>query len=302
MTELVVRCLSPGEEKLFDSLPDPGLVGFAALGRTFLDMYAEEYYRPQWCFVALRGDTVVARAAWWAGPDDPEPFTLDWFDFRAGERKAGAKLLQIAPFRTEYSLRVPPDWREEPLVRAAAEDRLAAAGAAGMRVLVERYIYRWTPENGIPERPGRLIFRPEPDDGVVFDLLRRIEVGSLDAHSRRAATEYGPYTAAAQELDILLRMPGPRDWWRLAFDQRGEMVGFVAPTRNVSSANVGFVGVLPEHRGQSYGYDLLVEATHLLAAAGADRITAGTDLANRPMAAAFARAGYPVANHRIDLA
>jgi hypothetical protein len=37
MTDLVIRPLSAGEEHLFDSLPDPGLVGFAAFGDTYSD-------------------------------------------------------------------------------------------------------------------------------------------------------------------------------------------------------------------------------------------------------------------------
>jgi ribosomal protein S18 acetylase RimI-like enzyme len=55
---------------------------------------------------------------------------------------------------------------------------------------------------------------------------------------------------------------------------------------------VAYLGVVPELRGNGYVDDLLAEITHLLAAAGAQWIQADTDLANRPMAAAFQRAGY----------
>jgi RimJ/RimL family protein N-acetyltransferase len=54
-------------------------------------------------------------------------------------------------------------------------------------------------------------------------------------------------------------------------------------------------------RGRGYAYDLLAEATHLLVAQGTDRIVASTHAANAPMAATFAKAGYPVAQQRIDL-
>ena len=64
---------------------------------------------------------------------------------------------------------------------------------------------------------------------------------------------------------------------------------------------IGFVGVLPGQRGHGYGYELLAESTHLLADAGANRITATTDTTNTPMVAAFARAGYPITRHRILL-
>jgi RimJ/RimL family protein N-acetyltransferase len=73
------------------------------------------------------------------------------------------------------------------------------------------------------------------------------------------------------------------------------------PCRNYNDPAIGYIAVVPEHRGHGYGYDLLVEATHLLVAQGADRIVAATDVTNAPMVAAFANAGYPVDQQRIDL-
>ncbi|MCP3784774.1 hypothetical protein NLX85_15500 [Micromonospora sp. A3M-1-15] len=101
MTDLVVRPLVAGEEHLFDSLPDPGLVGRAVLGET----YAGGRFRPEWTWVALRDQVVVARAAWWAGPDDPAPLALDWFDFT--DAQAAVELLRRAPLRAEYSILLP---------------------------------------------------------------------------------------------------------------------------------------------------------------------------------------------------
>ena len=45
-------------------------------------------------------------------------------------------------------------------------------------------------------------------------------------------------------------------------------------------------------RGHRYIDDILAEITRFHAAKGAHRITATTDMTNRPMAAAFERAGY----------
>jgi hypothetical protein len=38
VSDLVIRPLVRGETDLFESLTDPGLVGFAAFGRTYRDM------------------------------------------------------------------------------------------------------------------------------------------------------------------------------------------------------------------------------------------------------------------------
>ena len=299
MTDLVIRPITAGEEQLFDSLHDPHLVGRAAFGENYPDMAAAGQYRPEWTWIALRDGVVVARAAWWGGPDDDAPLALDWFDFT--DREAAVRLLRTAPLRAEYSLSVPPGWRDQPAVRAQAEARIDAATAAGLSPLVERYRYRWTPDCGLPVRPGRLEFRPEPDDAVILDVLRSIGEGSLDAHTRRTTAESGPDAAAKEELDLLRWLPSPRDWWRLAWTPDGELVGITVPARNHSTPVVGFIGVVPEQRGHGYAYDLLVECTHLLVEAGVEEIVAATDRTNHPIAAAFARAGYPVERERIDL-
>jgi RimJ/RimL family protein N-acetyltransferase len=298
---LELRPLVAGEEDLFLSLQEPALVGVQSFGRDYRELVTLRQYRPEWTWVALRDGTVVARAAWWAGPDDDAPIALDWLDFAAGEEDTAVALLQKAGFEAEYCLLLPPQWRDKSDVRAAGEARIDVARRAGMTPFVERLRYLWTPENELPPRPDRLVFRPEPDDDAIFDVLRRIAHGSLDAHEKRAMAKDGADAVAREEMEFLHWMPSPRDWWRLAFTQDGELVGLTVPGRNYSSPVIGIVGVVPEQRGNRYAYDLLVEATHLLVEEGVDQITAETDTTNTPMAATFARAGYPITEERVYL-
>ncbi|PRX99096.1 GNAT family N-acetyltransferase [Allonocardiopsis opalescens] len=300
MTHPVIRPLRAGEEHLFLSLPDPGLLGMAYAGRDFRATLAARQYRPEWTWVALRGDRVVARAAWWAGPDDTEPRTLDWFDIAEGEpADTGAQLLRTAKISADYCLVLPPAWRERPEVRAAAEHRLAAARLAGMTPFVERLRYTWTPDQGLPERPGRLEFRPAPDDEGMLPILRAIHEGTHDAHTLRDIARLGPEAAVHEDLAVLKRYPAPRSWWRTAHTPGGELVGLALPSRNHTGPVVGFIGVVATQRGHGYGYDLLVETTHQLVERGADRIIAETDRTNPAMAAAFTRAGYPITEERV---
>lgn len=301
MTDLVIRPLRAGESDLFFSMsvPDADLVGSAWAGRNFQEHLARHEYRPEWTWVALRDDTVVARAAWWGGPTDPEPLTLDWYDFTDPE--AGERLLRTASPRTEFVLVLPPGWRDQPAVRRAAITRINAARRAGMRPLVERLHYTWTVADGVPENPDRLEFRPEPDDDAILDVLRQVHSTTLDAHALRTITEQSLDAAARDELNFLNWMPSPREWWRLAFTRSGELVGITVPGRNYTGPVIGFIGVVPAQRGHGYGYDLLVEATRMLVTEGADRIVAGTDTTNHPMAAGFARAGYPITQERVYL-
>ncbi|MBK6013363.1 GNAT family N-acetyltransferase [Streptomyces sp. MBT53] len=291
MTDLVIRALDENDAHLFDALPDP--LGARAAHRLTT-------WRPDWQRVALRDGTVVARAAWWGGPDDTEPLTIDCLDLIEGEEEAGAELLRSVPWRVDAELNLPPGWRDSPETRAAAEARFTALRAAGYELLVERFIYRWTPECGLPERPGRLDFAPEPDDAVFFDALRRIHSVTLDAHAQRAIRQGGVEKAAQEEIDFFRWCPSPREWWQVARTPEGDLVGIHIPAHNPSGPCVGFIGVVPEQRGHGYARDLLAECTHYLAERGAEFIAAATDQGNFPMAAHFAAVGYPVIRERAN--
>lgn len=291
MTDAVIRPLSASDAHLFDALPDP-------LGAR--EGHRRTQFRPDWQRVALRDGEVVARGAWWGGPNDSEPLNINWFDVAEGEEEAGAELLRSAPWQVELEINLPGGWREETDLRASAESRFAAARAAGYELLVERFLYRWTPERGLPERPGRLRFRAEPDDTVFLDALRRIHSVTLDAHALRAIGEGGLDQAAQEELDFFHWCPSPREWWQIAQTSEGDLAGIHIPAHNSSGPTVGFIGVVPEQRGRGYAYDLLAECTHFLVEQGAEFVSGATDQGNFPMAANFAEAGFPVVRERIN--
>ncbi|MGG8407144.1 GNAT family N-acetyltransferase [Streptomyces sp. 12297] len=291
MTDPVIHALSTSDAHLFDALPDP-------LGAR--EAHRRTAFRPDWKRVALRDGEVVARGAWWGGPDDSEPVNINWFDVAEGEEEAGAELLRSAPWQVELEINLPGGWREQPELRAGAEARFAAARAAGYELLVERFLYRWTPERGLPERPGRLRFSAEADDTVFLDALRRIHSVTLDAHALRAIEEGGLDQAAQEELDFFHWCPSPRQWWQIAYTPEGDLAGIHIPAHNPSGPTIGFIGVVPEQRGRGYAYDLLAECTHFLVEQGAESISGATDRSNFPMAANFAKAGFPVTSERIN--
>ncbi|MBT2419185.1 GNAT family N-acetyltransferase [Streptomyces sp. ISL-22] len=289
MTDLVIRALDERDAHLFDTLPDPLRAG---------ETHRKVRYRPDWKRVALRDGRVVARAAWWGGPDDSEPLLAEWFDVADGEEAAGAELLRTAPWRVGLEINLPAGWRDDPVQRAAAEARYAAARAAGFTLFVERIVYRWTPQCTLPARPRRLEFAPEPDDKVFLDALRRIHSVTLDAHARKAIAVGGLDQAAQEAVDFFNWCPSPREWWQVARTREGELAGIHIPAHNPQGPCIGFIGVLPEHRGHGYAHDLLAECTHFLVEQGAEFIAAATDQANATMAAHFAKAGYPVVRER----
>jgi RimJ/RimL family protein N-acetyltransferase len=266
-------------------------------------------------WVALAGERLVARAAWWGRPGRGSPHLLDILDvddaLPAGERvDVGVRLLGSAMSATlppeaapspapssappAYSRFVAPDWREDDAVRSAVEARIAVAERTGARLFVERLRLEWRPGTPIPEQGGRLAFRPLRGEAELVDLMTQALDGTLDAHSRADLRTKPPAAVARTHFDDeLARYTTPREWWRVAvLPGSGEPVGFVLPAHNGYNPVIAYLAVLPAHRGRGYIDEVLAEGTRVLAATGVPRVRAATDLGNVPTAAAFRRAGY----------
>ncbi|TXS07234.1 N-acetyltransferase [Streptomyces sp. col6] len=299
--DLSIRPLSgPEELNLFLELP-------YVLDHELADDLATGRRRPEWMWVALRGDRVVARIAWWSR-DGEAPLLLDFFDLDdtlplAEREEAGLRLVETATAavvpagapRPEYGRYVPADWREDPAVREAVEARVRVMERTGARLLVERLRLEWRAGTPVPADSGRLRFRPADGREDLLALMTPVMEGTLDAHGQQdLASGLSPREAAEKHYDEeLAGYSTPREWWRVAELPDGEPVGFVVPARNSYNPIVAYIGVLPAHRGHGYIDDILAEGTRVLAVQeDVARIRASTDLGNVPMAKAFARLGY----------
>ena len=270
---------------------------------------AEGRRRPQWLWLALRGDRVVARAAWWSRAGDEQPLMMDVLDLD-GDVEDGVRLVRtalatlVAPGATppEYLRFVPGDWREQPEVRRGVEDRMGALERLGARLFVERLRLEWRPGAPLPDQPGRLTFRGVRDPAELIELMTLVLDGTLDAHSRADLRRMTPREAAEEQYrDELDRYASPHEWWRVATLPDGEKVGFVIPAHNGYNPIIAYLGVVPAHRGHGYIDEVLAAGTRLLADEGVPRIRASTDVGNVPMARAFARAGYVTFERQLDM-
>ncbi|WP_405900519.1 GNAT family N-acetyltransferase [Streptomyces sp. NBC_00727] len=299
--DLSIRPLNgPEELELFLELP-------YVLDHELADDLATGRRRPEWMWVALRGERVVARIAWWSR-DGEAPLLLDVFDLDdtlplAEREEAGLRLVETAtaavvPARTprpEYGRFVPADWREDPAVREAVEARVRVMERTGARMLVERLRLEWRPGTPVPAASGRLRFRPVTGREDLLALMTPVMEGTLDAHGQQdLASGLSAREAAEKHYDEeFAGYTTPREWWRVAELPDGEPVGFVIPARNSYNPIIAYIGVLPAHRGHGYIDDILAEGTRVLAGQeDVVRVRASTDLGNVPMAKAFARLGY----------
>ncbi|MGW3497122.1 GNAT family N-acetyltransferase [Streptomyces sp. NPDC001020] len=284
---------------LFSQLP-------YVLNEELADDLAADRRRPEWMWVALRGDRLLARAAWWSRAGSDVPLILDILDIddststpdRVG---TGVRLLHTAMAATlpngshppEYSRFIPPDWRENAVTRQVVEGRMTVLERAGARFFVERLRLEWRPESPVPVPSRRLVFRPVHDGQELMSLMASVLDGTLDAHGRDDLTRMSAQEAAVKHYEgERARYSSPRTWWRIATLPNGEPVGFVIPAHNGYNPIIAYVAVLPAHRGNGYIDEILAEGTRVLAEQDVPRIRASTDLGNVPMASAFRRAGY----------
>jgi RimJ/RimL family protein N-acetyltransferase len=301
--DLTLRPITgPDELDPFNSLP-------YVLNDEVADDLAAGRRRPEWLWLALRGDRVVARAGWWSRPGDTRPLLMDIFDFDgdAGDgvlllRTALAAVVPAGATPPEYGRFLPADWRDHGPARQAVEDRMAALERVGAKLFVERLRLEWRSGTPVAELSGRLAFRPVRSPGELIELMTLVLDGTLDAHGRDDLTRMTPGQAAQQQYhDELERYASPHEWWRIATLPDGEPVGFVVPAHNGYNPIIAYLGVVPAHRGHGYIHDVLAAGTSLLAAQHVPRIRASTDVGNVPMAAAFARAGYVLFERQIDM-
>lgn len=297
-------------DALVDFLDDAGLV---ALPRTQVrEDFAARRMRPEWSWVLEEEGRLVGRALWW-GSGDTAPSALDALDVLpevAGPRAAAVEMLRGGhadfarlgvPLLPPYTVRLPANWREDANGTRSATWRREACSDVGLTKSLERRQYAWTPESGVPASSTRVRFRHGSDDEFM-ELFRQVARGSIDVETRRALEAMDEFSQAKDDFEFYMSCPGKREWWRVASDGAGVPVGFIVPSATPYHRNVGYLGVLPSLRGQGLVDDLLGEVTRIHAESGATRITATTDMANWPMAAALDRAAYVVTEIRLVLA
>jgi RimJ/RimL family protein N-acetyltransferase len=262
--------------------------------------------RPEWMWVALRNERLLARVAWWGDAEKNIVQVLDVLDVDDASTKVdrvslmtellSAALAQVVPAGSqppEYSRFVPPDWRNHPTTANGIADRMAALERTGARPLVERLRFQWNSGTPIPRSTNGVTFRQPFDDEEILELMTLAMDGTLDAHSQDDLAHMSPREAAARHFDDeLASYQSPRAWWQVALRSDGEPVGFVMPARNHYNAIIAYLAVLPRHRGEGYVNEILAKGTDILARENVPRIRASTDLANLPMSAAFERAGW----------
>lgn len=307
-----MRIVGPSAAQLVSAAASSGL---AHTGPPVSEVEAEieaGRIRPEWSVLAVDGSgAVLGRAMWW-GRDPVTPIALDvWdVDLQAPDRGRLAAALLAAGHESlssrgvgvplPHTMRLPNDWRDDEALVAEVDLKTHAAADAGLTRVNERLQFQWDADRPLPPRPDSLEFAPAGDETFVR-LFAAAAEGSLDVMTRRELESSSPGELARAEVDYYRACPGDRSWWHTATAADGTVVGVAIPSATPRNRNVGYLAVLPEHRGRGHVDEILAFVTRFHAEQGTSCITATTDATNTPMAAAFRRAGYRCTETRIDL-
>lgn len=261
--------------------------------------------KPDWVWAARSGDSDPVAVV--AGLGHPGGLVLDHFGGADPAGLAAALRAATAAARgfseAEACLYAPPGrTAESPEARVL----VSALHDAGWQVLVERCHYEFTPDAGLGRDVSatlRLEKPAGPDDARLLPLQREILRGTLDAHDRVLVERDGLEAAARQALADVLDAD-PWDCIRIAYADGTGLDGPVGYTAWRATASgrgyLAFVGVAEAARGNGFGRQLVALATSGLVEEGATTLIADTDRTNHPMVRAFADAGWPETETRID--
>ncbi|MEV8531517.1 GNAT family N-acetyltransferase [Streptomyces sp. NPDC051211] len=260
--------------------------------------------RPEWCLVAEDADGRPAGSVvLWTIPGHAVPLAVVLFEAPADAPEAGTALLDAAAAKarelgaTELE-HVVDSPAQAPQFQRDPERRGELLRQAGFRVVRDgRRFSRRIPLAGLAELPAddpRLTFRSlaELGPGAFTDVLQDLLADTADARLAADVWEHGARRAAELLFEETAELRHEPDWWEIGYDADGTPAVISLPAENPSVPVIGFVGVVPAHRGKGYATSVVVRGTRVLAAHGATEVRGDCDAANVAMAKAFRRAGY----------
>jgi RimJ/RimL family protein N-acetyltransferase len=292
---------SPNSRVSVHSINDADLDRFHSMGEPEADirnnlraLWRDGLSDPAKCFFAVRADTPIGLAAYWAFPETPHEMflttlELPWRDHPGSVgrtllvestsvlKAGGAASIECKLYDSETFL----------------DQRRAVLSAGAFEMVQEKIRFEAFPSS--PRVSIRLAFRSrqEVGDDAFRDAIRRVTVGTLDSKDQASVETIGPEAAASEYFDLLRSIDDDGTRWKLAFDARGRLVGLiVAHHLSKDLGAINYIGVVPEARGRGYVDDLLAEGMCILGSLGLDKVLAEIDARNHPLARALARAGY----------
>ena len=253
--------------------------------------------RPEWCFVVEEDGSHIGSAIYFQYEGNESEMNLVGLvlPWEGDYLEAGERLLQESTKELQASgihkLESRCDTRHK-----HHREMISLFEQLGFELIQDKHRYVLADLNREYEHGNRLVFRTlgQVGEGEFTTAIERVTVDTLDRVDSKDVEILGSETSAREYFNILKSIDHNPDHWLLAYDESDELVGLVV-AQNLSEAAgcINYIGVIPEHRGNGYSRDLLIEASELLRGVGSvEEIIADIDTENRPLEAALASLGY----------
>lgn len=123
-------------------------------------------------------------------------------------------------------------------------------------------------------------------------LLEQVNTHSLDDEVIHQIKENGAKKAAQDLYEDLILLEKKKGYWFIAYDH-DTIIGFtIISVLADKTAGIGYIGVLPMHRGHHYIDDLLNFTIHTCWNYHIEKLIEDTDVKNQPMLMAVKRCGF----------
>jgi RimJ/RimL family protein N-acetyltransferase len=262
------------------------------------EMLASGYIRPEWCFVAEEAGKFIGRIVYWSLPSLEKPVVVDILEVAASENylEVGLNLLQHSLTQLQLQSNDSIEYKIDSLSSdfTSLQKRIDLFEHFGFSLKRETIRFEWKDIQSQIMSSNRLKFRAfdEVSEDAFINAIMEVSSQSLDNSILQNRGRLGKEQDAREHFRLLKAFKYQANWWQLAYTREDNFVGLIMPTENDGGAIIGYIGVVPEHRGKGYVNDLLQQGTLTHKSNGAVRICGDVDINNVPMICAFQRAGY----------
>ncbi len=290
-----IRSISQNELPRFAEVSFPPS-DTAAGQQIVADFWASGESRPAWCFVAEDGADWLGGVFYRKRGDG-----VSFYDLQINADQdylaIGSRLLRDS-LRQMYEQGVARFVRNFQTGENHVEKWRSLLDHLQIPLEQEKALFTWDADQPMPIVQQRLTYRSLAvvGEAAFVDALRRVTDATLDRGDQADRTKEGPQSHAQEYFDLLKHaFHSQPDWWALAYTTEDRLVGLHMPVlfdAGSDEGTIGYIGVVPEQRGQGYIHDVLARCTETLLNTGISSIVTDTDRLNVPMINAFRRGGY----------
>jgi ribosomal protein S18 acetylase RimI-like enzyme len=126
----------------------------------------------------------------------------------------------------------------------------------------------------------------------IIDLVAKTSERCSDSQIELYRQRLGGMADAEMTLRMMESTRYDPRWWRVALCQEGNTVGIVFPVVAFGEATIGFVGIIPEHRGRNVATFLFSEAWSVIKQHGYASLSAEADERNVSMHRALTKSQF----------